>query len=348
MIDTKYLATYFTNILNSYGVDYGKNFIIFADEGELKKATKKYGEAPTDYTSGIVEVISSSLIPVRDIRINTFSVQVTLFVDLALNGFNEDKESINLQDIRTIITKATEELNGTTEFVTLGKKRFNQSITLNYPTNGQKTDIGFISDCLPIFWACNFAFTQDGINANDCKLFINQADINFTQLVLTRKRTADSQTFNGEKSQKTVMQSNGLSVDLIVPIQNNPISQLIMQDVLDGGNFALSIVIETPLYTKAFIGTFGDTQASLDIASNVGVNLSIVEAKENLVDYDYTERWHIEETEGQGFITPYGKDVIYWGDGTFNIATEDNVGKVISHNYKDERNKHTIRVFRGD
>jgi hypothetical protein len=345
VIETTYFAKYFTELLNKYGADYGKHFKVFADEGELQKATKNYGEAPKDYTSGIVEVISSSLIPVRDIRINTFSVQVTLFVDLALNGFNEEKESLNLMDIRTVLTNIIESINGTTEFVSFGEKKFNQSITVNYPTNGQKTDIGFISDCLPIFWTFNLALTEDGINANDCKLLINGTDINFTRMVLTRKRTADSQNFNGDTSQKTIIQANGLSVDLVVPVQDNDISRLFMQDVLDGGNFALNIEIETPLYTKRFIGTFGDTQASLDIASNVGGNMSIVEAKENVLDYQYTNKWTKYITLEQEFeLEAKTGDVIYFGDGIILKVEEDGI---VKHTFIDQRKKHTIRKFGG-
>ena len=76
MIETEYFAKTFTEMLNRYGVNYGKNFKIFADEGELQKATKNYGEAPKSYTSGILEIVSSSLVPIRDIRLqfanNTF------------------------------------------------------------------------------------------------------------------------------------------------------------------------------------------------------------------------------------------------------------------------------------
>ena len=341
MIETTYFAKYFTELLNKYGADYGKHFKVFADEGELKKATKNYDEAPKDYTSGIIEVISSSLVPIRDIRLNTYSLQITLFVDLALNGFTDEKESLNLVDVKKVLTELIDDNNGKTSFYG-GKPRYNQTITFDYPTNGQRTDLGFISDCMPIYLSCNVSMFQDGLNANDCSIILNGENISFTRAVFTRKRTADSQTFNGDGSQKTIIQSNGLSVDLVFPLTDNQISRLFLQDVLNGGNFAINVEIKTPFVKKYFIGAFGDAQASMDIATNVGGNLSIVEAKENLLEY--SNKWRIENVVGNVEITANENDVIYWGDGTSEKATKQGN---YEHIYSDGKTNHTVRIFGG-
>lgn len=343
MINTKYLANYFTNLLNQYGEGYGKHFKIFADEGELKKATKEYGKAPIDYTSGIVEVLSSQLTPIRDIRLYTYNIQITLFIDLALNGFNEDKESLNFIDIRDVITNIISDENGATGFVNIKGKEFNQTLGFNYPTNGTKSDVGFISDCMPIYWSCNIALFEDGVNANECKIFVNGEELSFTRVVFTRQRTADGQTFNGDISQKTTMQAQGLSVDLVVPaLKTSEVSQLIMRDVFNGGNYALHCILETPLASKTFIGTFGNTQASLDLATNIGYNISIVEAKENILDYNYTDKWQVYNGQENITIDLNKKSTIYWGDGVIEVL---DVGEH-THEYADKK-MHTVYVFGG-
>lgn len=343
MINTKYLAEYFTGLLNTYGDGYGKNFKIFADEGELKKAVKEYGKAPVDYTSGIVEVLSSQLVPIRDIRLYTYSVQLTLFIDLALNGFNDDKESLNFIDIRDVLTNLIEKENGATSFINVKGKEFNQTLSLSYPTNGTKADVGFIRDCMPIYLGCTVALFEDGVNANECKIFVNDTELSFTRLVLTRQRTGDSQTFNGDVSQKTTIQSQGLSVDLVVPVlKTNEVSRLIMNDILNGGNPALHCKIETPLGNKTFIGTFGNTQASLDIATNIGNNISIVEGKEDTLDYYYTDKWQVYKGQGSQTIELTKKSTIYWGDGTIEQL---DIGSH-THDYQDSK-MHTIYVFGG-
>ena len=346
MFNTKYLSTYFTNLLNEYGYNYGKSFKIFADEGELKTATKRYGKAPIEYTSGIVEVISSQLTPVRDIKLHTYNIQITLFIDLALGGFNEDKESLNLIDIRDLLTQFISENNGVTSTISIGEKTFNQTMSFSYPTNGTKSDVGFISDCLPIYLTGTIALFQDGVNANDCKLIINGEEISFTRVVFTRTRTGDSQTFNGDESTKTIMQTQGLSIDFVVPaLATSDLSKLLMKDILSGGNYALNVKIVTPLAERIFIGTFGNDSASLDIATNIGYNVAVVEGKENILNYKYeNSKWYEDTAIGEEFsITLTDNATIYWGDGTI----EELEAGEHTHIYIDKKQSHKIRIFRG-
>lgn len=341
MINTEYLAEYFTNLMNSYGVGYGKHFKIFADEGELKKAVKSYGKSPINFTSGIVEIVGSQLVKARDLRLNTYMAQITLFIDLALNGLNEDKESLNLIDIRKVLTEMIDEENGKTGM----SKGFNQTVSYSYPTNGTKSDVGFISDCLPIYLSCNVVLFEDGVNANDCNIYINGEDMGFTRAVFTRQRTADSQTFNRDISQKTTMQAQGLSVDLVAPaLRSKQISKLIMKDVLFGGNYALNVKIETPLGSKNFIAIFGNNQASLDLATNVGYNVSVVEGVDYLLDYDYVgSKWAKYKATEDNFELVLGtKSTVYWGD---DVIEELEAG-THTHNYSDKK-QHTIYVFGG-
>ena len=352
MINTKYLATYFTDLFNSYGVnkenpDKSKYFKIFADEGELKKAITKYGKQPQQFTNGIVEIISSTLTPIRGIRLNTYSVQLTMYVDLAMDGVNEDKESYNLITLRDIFSKIIDEKNGTTDIIDIDGTSYSQSMTISYPTTGTKSEIGYISDCLPLYWTFNIAMFEDGINANNCHLTVNDIEIPFTRLVCTRKRTAEQNNFTGDNATKTIMQMNGLSLDIVMPaLLNNDFSNLVMQDVLLGKNFALSVKLKTPVAETRFIGALGDTQASLDVATNVGYNISIVEGLPDILDYNFTgSKWNIIK-----YL--YGSSVvinnittgstIYWGDGTSEVAYNDGN---YSHIYTDGKTKHTGRVY---
>lgn len=351
MINTKYLATYFTDLLNKYGVNenekLSKHFKIFADEGELKQSVKEYGKQPKHFTNGIVEVIGGTLTPVRGIRFDTYTIQLSLYIDLALDGFNDDKESINLIALREIFTKVIKEYNGSTQLVEIGGKTYSQSMTIGYPTNGTKSEVGYISDCLPIYWTFNLAMFEDGINANNCKLIINGIDIPFTRMVLTRQRTAEQNNFANDKASKTIMQINGLSVDIVMPaLKNNEFSNLVMRDVLNGENYALNVVIETPILNKTFIGTFGNDTASLDIVTNIGYNLSIVEGVPDVLDYSYDTKWNVRgRYAGNSARIGIENDntIVYWGDGSVEVL---NAG-THPHTYTDGRNIHTIRTYGG-
>lgn len=345
MINTKYFATYFTDLLNSYGENEGKYFKIFADEGELKRSVKEYGKQPKQFTNGIVEILSSTLTPIRGIRLNTYTVQLTMFIDLAMDGVNEDKESYNLMTLRDIFSQIIEDRNGSTNIVEIDDVDYSISTTINYPTDGIKTDVGYISDCLPIYWTFNFAMFEDGINANNCKLYVNDIDLPFTRLVLTRKRTAEQNNFAGDGSTKTIMQMNGLSLDVVMPaLNNNDVSNLIMTDILTGGNYALSVRVETPVMNTAFIGTFGDNQASLDVATNVGLNFSIVEGQPNILDFVSDTKWNSTiNTGSNASVTANEPMTIYWGDNTAEYVVEGSH----THTYTDGKTKHTIRTYGG-
>lgn len=375
MIDTKYFANYYETILNNAGINYGKKFKIFADEGELKKAYQEYRKAKQHYVCGIVEITANQGVPIRDIKFDTYTCKLTLFVDLTVSGYDEEGQSIEMNEVREILTQLTDEIDGATSTVKIDNVSHSMTTTTDYYTLGDKTDLGFIAECLPIYWIGNFAFYESGLNSNDCKLKINGETVNFTRLTFTRKRTPESNTFNGDVSSKTIMQSQGLGIDFVMPATNklDTFSNLVMYDILNGGNTALCIEIDTPTTykefrdeqtyaldgKKVFIGTFGDNVASLDIATNVGYNISVVEAKENLLNYmqhggNVNSGWEIEEiTENykRYDLVAYKDCVIFWGDGTIEKVNrqQDNIDftstYVLSHTYKDNKPIHTMRVF---
>lgn len=373
MIDTKYFANYYETLLNNAGVNYGKKFKIFADEGELKKAYQEYRKAKQHYVCGIVEITANQGVPIRDIKFDTYTCQLTLFVDLVVSGYDEEEQSIEMNEVREILTQVTDDIDGATSTVKIDNVSHSMTTTTDYYTVGDKTDLGFIAECLPIYWIGNFAFYESGLNSNDCELKINGETVNFTRLVLSRKRTPESNTFNGDISSKSIMQAQGLSVDFVMPATNKKesFSNLVFLDVLKGGNTALCVEIETPVVNTIyegntfkdnegkiiFIGTFGDTTASLDIATNVGYNVSVVEAKENLLSYENFTKygnygWDTPitvNTQEATYFFKYGLEyynvIVFWGDGSTDTVINTLANVELKHTYKDNKMSHTIRAF---
>lgn len=344
MIDSKYFANYFTSLLNTYGSDYGKNFKIYADEGELKNEVKTYGNTPVPYTSGIAEIIGSTMIPLRDLKLNTYTLQIKLYVDLQLSGFNADNESNNLNDIREILVNLTNTLNGVTVTQTENDITNKMTLSFEYPTIGNRTNLGFINDCLIMYLNVDIAVFNEGINSNEGKIVINNEEVSITSATITRKKTAQQYDFKNSKSSVTVIESQGISIDLVVPTINSDLSTLIMSDILNGGNHALNVYIETPLAIKRFIGTFGDDSVNWNVATNMGYNLSIVEAKPNVLDYD--NKWVITSTTNtnESVTTTAKNSTIYWGDNTWTYAKDIDT---YTHEYTDNKASHTIRIYKG-
>lgn len=334
MINSKYFADELTTLFNVYGENYGVNFKIFADEGALKDCEKEYGKLPTVFTSGLATITSTQLVPIKTIRLNTYVVQVELFVDTLKDGLNDEGESIYVEEVRKVLTELVEGVNGTTSAVKIENVSYNQTMTVGYPTIGTKGEVGFLIDALPIYLTFNIVLFQDGVNSNDSKLLVNGEEIPFTNLTLTRTKSAESNTFNGEHDTRTLINSNSLSIDGVVPARkNNEFSQAIIKDIVNGTNEAMVVDLEIPVATREvgtetitdyesniFIGTFGQGTASFDIATNVGLNFSIVKGVEDTLNF--SEKWK-EATDSQGrcilYVPSAGKYYIEYEEQNWTV-----------------------------
>ena len=369
MIDTLYLANYIETQLNANSL--GKNFLVYADEGDMRNAKRcceyKY------WTNCLLETISSSITPIKNMSFQTETVQVMFIVDLAesgetTTGLQDRVQSNNLIDVKTCIYEMIERLNGTTQTETIGGKTYSITLGFGSPTDGQKTQLGEVSEGLPIYLNITMAFFENGVNSNDCHIFVNGEDLYFTRCVVSKVNTADQSQFaSSQGGSKAYMLNSGKSIDLIVPTVSTSVGTLIMRDIFeDGKNNALDVYIQTPLYSKQFIGTFGNNSVSMDAGSNLGYNVSIVEGKENLLKYD--NNWREYTLDEADITIPEGATdfsiinwsvyctaffSVYWGDGYGDnsnqpieqgeIASE--TGRRFYHVYTDGKTQHKIRLL---
>lgn len=351
LIDIKYLTLLLNNKLNEYGVNYGKKFYIVAEEGEQKEPIKLYGEKTQHYTSGVLSLTGSNIVLVRDKRFSTYYTQLTLFVDLQENGYF-DKNSISYENANNTILAMLEDMNFyINEQITIGNATYNATATFSYPTTGARTSFGRINDCLPIYLSVEFAFFENGVSGENFKIAVNGYELPFTSGSLTRTNTSNSVNLNGDKTTKTYNALQSLSIDLKIPmLANNDFFKLVNENILFGGNKALSIKIEIPQFElkKLFIGTFGNLTDTIAVGSNIGCDISLIESVENMLDYD--NNWEfIEETTnaGQVFLEKGYYYNIFWGDNDFDEITrigEENYS--IIHEYLDNKRYHKIRIFK--
>lgn len=346
MIQTIDIANYIEAQLNANTL--GKHFLVYADAGDMRKAKRckeyKY------YTNCLLEVISSSLTPIKNISFQTATVQVMFIVDLAETGLAEygeeaRQQSRNLIDVKSAINEMIERLNGTTTTQEVDGKTYTTTIGFAQPTDGQKTQLGEVAEALPIYLTMTFSFFENGVNANDCHIYLNGEDLYFTRCVISKVRTADQSQFANSKGSKSYILLGGKSVDLVVPAVSTDMGTEIMRDILeDDTNNAYNIRIDTPLYKKQFIGTLGNDAVNMDAGANLGYNISLVETNENLAKFG--SDWVVTTESGETITkTLLGEKIsIYWGDGTSDYLVE---GGEITHTYTDDKASHTIRVFGG-
>lgn len=347
MIDTLFLANQIESNLNTN--DLGIQFLIFADEGDMQKTIKK-GAYIEKYTHGLIETLSSTIVPIKNMNYLTITAQVMILVDLADTGYVTEGEkhrtqSNNLINIKQCVNELIQNLNGRVVNVEDENKTYTLTMGFNRPISGQKMSLGEISEGLPLYFTVTFNFFENGVNANDCKIIINNENIYFTRAVISKIKTSDQNEFAEISGGRTCALIGGKSIDLVIPCVNTDISRLIMQDILEDDflNKAIAIRIETPLYSKNFIGILGNETVSMEAGTNLGYNISLVQGVEHLLSYD--SNWKIEEVTGSEISkTLNGAGFVFWGDNKSDYV-EGN--KTITHIYADNKESHTIYIYRG-
>lgn len=345
MIQTLWLANYIENQLNNNNL--GKKFLVFADEGDMRETRRKCGKTER-YTNCLLEVMSNTLVPIRNISFQTFNLQLMLIVDLMASGLQNEnqynrEQSTNLIDIKSILGGFINSLNGQTFAQEIDGKTYNMTITFGTLTDGQKMELGDVNEALPLYLSMTFTFFENGVNANDTHIYLNNEDLYFTRYVVSKVKTTDQNEYaGGTKGAKSYVLIGGKSIDMVIPVVNTPIGKKIMEDILgDEINEAYCVRVVTPLYEKRFIGILGNDTLNADAGANLGYNLSIVEGKEN--ELKYGENWQIETTTEQTITkTILGQKTVFWGDNTSDYVE---AGGELTHSYTDNKEKHIIRIY---
>ena len=345
MIDTIYLANTIENLLNENSL--GKKFLIFADEGEMRKSQKKCGKAREYWVNGLVDIVGSNIVPIKNISFQTVTAQLMIIADLnlmgrQLEGKQDREQSRELADVKTCLYEMIGKLNGQVQQLELGDKTYTTTVVLSQPSVGAKMELGEISEGVPIYVNMTYSLFENGVNANDCHIYIDNEDLYFETATFSKVRQADQSEFANTNGARSYVLIGGKSIDLVLPAVNTDVGGKIMKDILgDTSNEAIAVRIETPLETKNFIGVFGNNTASMQLGANVGFNVSVVQGVENLLKYG--ENWKIERVSTESATkSVLGKKIIFWGDNTSDFIED---GGEVAHTYTDGVENHTIRIY---
>lgn len=346
MINTVYLANLVQSYLNTNELN--KKFLVFADEGDMRKAVCK-GNYKEEYTHCVIETISDNIVALDNLEFQTINTRLMLFVDLISGGRVLETElnreqSKNLIQVKECVEAFLRAINGKSTYIEEDGKAYNMSILMSNPTNGQKMALGEIVEGLPIYCSLQFSIFQNGVNANDCKFRVNGETLGYTGMIKTKNCTANQSNLADEGARSYIL-AGGKSFDLVVPLLTNGITQEFLEFMLsDDLNNAYSVQIEYPNFKKNFICVLGKVQETDDRGTNVALNVSFLQGVEDALNYD--DRWQIIETTDKqvNIVSLELGDVVYWDD---NTSTEVEKEEDKTHSYTDEKEEHIIRIFKG-
>lgn len=330
MVELKDIAKKFEDILNTNTL--GKTFRIFSDSGELAKRNGHENE----YRNGLVEIVSSTISNLSGLEFISSSVNLTLYANEEVRGKNSDGNSIEIIELRQILCDFLDSYNFKTFAEEFGEITYSTTYVIGATTTLPKGSLGYINDCVPLITNIGLTFFENGVNSNEWQIFIDGEEVGYTSAVISRTKTAENQPLVENKSTKSVMQTNGFGLDLVVPQISNNLGNAIENEILTGQEYAHMLYIKGKNTEQNYICVFGNLQASLIKNSNVGFNVPLVEGVPELLNYKENV-WINESKELEGTHNVLLHNIneeelfIFWGDGTYTISSDES----IPHTYDD-------------
>ena len=347
MIDTLYIANLIQEELNKNA--FGKKFLIFADEGDLVKSTGK-GKYKVEYTHGIIQSISDSVVPIENVVLQTVNASLMILVDLGSSGYENvvvdgvtRKQFKSLIETKQCLDSLLSAINGTSRYVDIDGKVYNMTISMSRPTNGEKTELGEINEAFPLYISFQFVIFENGVNANLCGIKVNGELLSFTQMTQSKICTNDQNETLDNGGAKSYTLVGGKSFDFVAPLTNSGVTHEFIDFLLGyDTNNAFCVEIIYPWVEKQYICILGKVQSTLVKGTNVGLNISFLEGKQNVLTYD--SRWVVNKytTETISLLGMKKGYIIFYGDGN---ATKVDSDTDVSYTYTDGRKNHVVRIY---
>lgn len=338
-----------------------REFVIYNDVGTFKHEYRAF--ASNDiirYVNGIIESMQPTIMPIKNLEIQTQSFRITFALDVAVLHKDSSGNYKEVEEIRDILEKYISQNNAIPYLQNDdSNKSFEVTPTFGGVTVGLETQMSPVGRMLPMYFDFSCVFVESGVNTNNINFVINGENMFFQEYSATRLRTAETNMVANESSQKTLIQANGISINLKMPLLNTTQSEAIESDVW-GGKQNEAICVERFRVTKtnpykayhAYIMIYGNNSESGSLGQNIGQGVDFVEGKQS--ELSYSSNWGnttfnaVTGTMSKTLNIPTGKKlmVVFWGDE--KTERVDVVGEIppttVSHTYTAE-GSYTIRYF---
>lgn len=352
MISLSQVTEVIQNGLNAISDD--REFVIFNDVGEFKDYYRQEGSnSITRYVNGIMEAMAPTIIPIKNLQVVTQSFRITFVLDMDLLEKDTTGNYIEVANIRDLLTKYISGVNAIPYGASNDDVSFEVTPTFDGVTVGVASQMSPIGNILPMYLDFSCVFVESGVNTNNVEFIINGESMFFSDYSVSRVRTAETSMVANEKSQKTFIQANGISVSLKMPLLSTAQSKNIEDDVYQGTqNRAICVEryranAKTPY--SCYIMIYGNNSETGGVGQNIGQSLDLVEGKQDVLDYTIMEtgkEWRSEEFTGTSktlaLPTTPNASVVFWGDGKADHCRAD--VSHIGHTYSVNKT-YTIRIF---
>lgn len=296
MISAEQIASVIESGLNSNA----DLFRLKANVGDFEKALRdENSNNMIEYVNGILKLGDADRLAIKGLQAYTQSAQVEFIIDLEKvdkiqadneNPYNEDYPQVHI--IEGIINQYIQSNNADSINLT-DSSGVSYEVTTNYGgvQVGTPELISPLGHCMSIYFYATLTIVESGINTNNVEWYINNERVIIQNYSCTRKREIESVIPYGQNDNKSIAQSNGLSVALIKPMLNNDISRLIEQDLYSGvANTCYLVTRKRRISGNSYIENsykmiIPENSESGEIGSNIGSTIHFTEGDETLMSY---------------------------------------------------------------
>ena len=152
-------------------------FKVFADMGEFQKENYYKADNSNDitkYVNGILEVLSPSILPIKNLQVLTWSTRVTFVLDADMLNKDDDGNFLEVTEIRAVLQKYTANNNGV-PFSYTDKNDVIFEITPSFSgvSVGEISQLSPLGNALPMYLDLSYIMVESGVNSNAVEILLN-------------------------------------------------------------------------------------------------------------------------------------------------------------------------------
>lgn len=289
MIDLKQIREWIELSLTNF--DQTHEYAIFSDVADFKKGYRPHRSNEFIHpVNGIIEPDMPNILAIKNLQVMTQGLTIHFVFDMDLLEKDAAGNYIEVDTLKGVLYNWANSINAIPIALTDSESVvFEVTPTITGITDGLAIQISPIGDMLPVDLSLSFAIVEAGINSNNFNFYLNGENLFTNQVNVTRTRTAETNMISGQKSNKTSIQSNGISFHVKTPLLNTVEMKNVLKDILSGGQNetqVFEVAEKNNLVPKCFyLMTFGNDDAGFEPAKNVGLSFDLIEVDPKIAKY---------------------------------------------------------------
>lgn len=325
---------------------------VFADVADYQKATRQ-GNTVTRYKNAMLQINSTDITPIKNWLSAVISCTLTIAIDMDVQATDvETGGYLEVENVRETLNELVSAWNGQT-MTFVDDSTFDVTSYFGSAVVGAVEQVSPIGKMVPISLDCFFTYVENGMNSNDVSITIDGEEVDFVSGEITRVKTAQANQYSDDKHINTVIQQNGISIDLRLPLLKSTSGREVWNDILrcDEQNKGHLVTIKGKKFTQfggddiaSYFMVFGQSSMSLQAAKNITSGLNLVEGKPELMpNVGAPMVFKVQVTRVVGadpfFFGGGGKAYVNWGDS-------DEIEEVSSEGHRySQSGTYTVKVW---